>query len=79
MLSRLLITGKIDINTPICVILEIADAHGINYDINEINNEEYMIDLINYINSTDTLSIKFPIINLKDYEFLARFINKYVS
>ena len=79
MLSRLLITGKIDFNTPLCIILEIADAHGINYDTNDLDNKQYIQELIDIINYRETLSITFPIYLINDWEILARFINKSVS
>jgi hypothetical protein len=79
MLSRLLITGTIDFNTPLCIISEIADAHGINYDINNFNNNQYIQDLIDTINSEEIITINLPIIAINDWEYLARFINKSVS
>lgn len=78
MLSRLLITGNIDINTPLCIISEIADAHGISYDINEFHSNKYVEELINIINSNEKITVKFPIEILEDWEYLARFINKSV-
>jgi len=79
MLSRLLITGNIDLNTPLCIISEIADAHGINYDINEFDNKQYIQELIDIINSDEIISIKFPVESINDWEYLARFINKSIS
>src|SRR5438552_2922163 len=78
MLSRLLVTGNIDFDTPLCIISEIADAHGINYDINEFDNKKYIKELIDIIYSTEIIFIKFPIEIINDWEYLARFINKSV-
>ena len=78
MLSRLLITGNVDLNTPLCIISEIADAHGINYDTNEFDNKQYIQELIDTINSNEKISIKFPIEVISDWEYLARFVNKSV-
>jgi len=78
MLSRLLITGKIDINTPLCIISEIADAHGINYDEKEFKNEQYIQELIEAINFNETIYVKFPIVDINHWEHLARFVNKSV-
>ena len=76
MLSRLLITGSVDINTPLCILSEIADAHGINYDASNFDDKQYTQKLIDIINSNETVFIKFPINSIRDWEFLARFINK---
>lgn len=72
MLSRLIITGDIDLDTPLCIISEIADAHGINYDIDDFDIQE----LIKIINENNVKHIKFPIVGINDWGFLARFINK---
>jgi hypothetical protein len=80
MLSRLLITGNIDLDTPLCIICEIADAHGINYDLEYLNNIEYAQELINTINNEDNIiGIKIPIVDINDWEYLARFVNKNAS
>jgi len=79
MLSRLLLTGNIDINTPLCIISEIADSHGICYDLNEFNNKQYIQDLINIINFEEKIIIELPIKSLEDWEYLARYINKSIS
>ena len=76
MLSRLLITGDIDLNTPLCIISEIADAHGIDYDIDEFDNKQYVQELIDIIYSNEKIYINFPIEVISDWECLARFINK---
>ena len=78
MLSRLLITGKIDISTPLCIVSEIADAHGINYNEDEFKNEQYIQELIEAINCNETILIEFPINNIDHWGHLARFINKSV-
>lgn len=49
-LSRLLLTGYINENTPMCVIFEIADAHNIKYskkNIGDLNFIYYIIDSAN--------------------------------
>ena len=80
MLSRLLITGGITGDVPLCIISEIADAHGINYNFEEFNNKKYVKSIIETINNEDNVShVKFPITNLNDWECLARFINKSTS
>lgn len=76
MLSRLLITGNINYDTPLCIITEIADAHGINYNIEEFDNKQYILELIDIINSDETVSINLPVESIDDWEYLARFINK---
>jgi hypothetical protein len=74
-LSRLKITGDINLKTPICVIQEIAECHGIKYDtsIDLSINLEYLLKIIKTINLS-----KVKTCNLKkqeDLKHVATFIN----
>ena len=77
-LSRLLITGDINENTPLCVLIEIAEAHGISYDQNDIEDEIFAHYLIHAICKTTIISIKSPM-NPEDLKYVARFVNKNTS
>lgn len=74
-LSRTMITGKINRNTPWCVIMEICDAHGIKINNDYIDNQKYIDKIIDVINEGENVpSIKMPYGN-EDYPHIARFIN----
>lgn len=77
-LSRLSITGPVDVSTPVIVIKEIADAHSIKYDETQLYNLIYFVKIINTINITKVKSIKKPYI-MKDYKIIARFVNADVN
>ena len=80
MLSRLSITGNITENVPLCIISEIADAHGINYNIENLSDEKYFRSVIETINNEKNINyVTFPINNTEEWGFLARFINKSTS
>jgi hypothetical protein len=66
-LSRLAITGLLNEQTPICVIREITEAHGLNYT----NNLDSIHQAPPLILNKD--------LSLDDYKKLARFINKNVK
>ena len=75
-LSRLTITGPNYDYTPLCVLIEIADAHGILYDESDFerpNFGKYLIDSI-----STTLTPNFEYQNTVELKNLARFINKNV-
>lgn len=77
-LNRLDLTGKIDDNTPVCVILDIARCNGIIFDETKCHNE-YVNNLISNI-ERNTLSEIFLNSNFfrqqsKDLPNLIRYIN----
>lgn len=74
-LSRIFITGNITEFTPICVLLEIADAHGIYYDQKDNTHQNFSRNLIKIINETPVPSINENKSSI-DWGYLARFINK---
>lgn len=74
-LSRLDITGKIDENTPLCVLEEIMESHGCvgpNYKINNIR------EILNIIKNKEVPSINEKK-SKRDWEFIARFVNVNVT
>jgi hypothetical protein len=74
-LSRLLITGPLNIETPFCVVKEVADAHGIKYDGLEMNPMRLQSELLLSIETTKIQKITSTEGNgVRD---IARFINKY--
>lgn len=74
-LSRLNITGKVNKNTPLCVLVEICNAHGIKINNEYIHNEKYIDKIIETINEDDVPEIKMPY-SKADYPKIARFINE---
>ncbi len=72
-LSILNITGKLDNDTPIFIILEIADSMGISYD-----KGSNFLDVVSKINSTHPMSISKPY-KEADYVKMASFVNPYVD
>lgn len=70
MISRTQLTGYLDLQTPICVIQEIADAHGVDIDGNKLRDDHYRYWLL------DTLHKP---IKINTYEEMARYINHQVE
>jgi hypothetical protein len=76
-LNRLLITGNLNEYTPLCVLLEIADAHGIKYEIDDIKNNKFPIWIISSIINTDFNAINLSLndLSLNDLTKIGRFVN----
>ena len=77
-LSFLHITGDADPTFPECVVTEIADAHGIDYNPAYLKREEYYYSLIEKINNTAVEMIKkvHDVYSQPSYAAIARFVNK---
>lgn len=73
-LSRLIITGPLDQNTPICVITEILGCHGINYTKSYLSSVEYIQNAITTIISKPVPEI-IPPYGRKNLSQIALFIN----
>jgi hypothetical protein len=75
-LTRLAITGRINKDTPLCVLMEICDAHGIKYNIEEKDKPNFLHQMLISIDKT-----KVPCISssstIKELECIARFVNNY--
>lgn len=78
-LSRLAITKEINDFTPFCVLLEIADAHGINYDEKDLMRPNFQASLKESIIMQENIPEYKNIENPRDLQHIARFINKYKS
>jgi len=77
-LSRLLITGYVHENTPLCVLIEIADAHGIKYDPKHLDNPLFSHHLLSTINKTPISCIG-HIKGIDEWGYIARFVNKEIG
>ena len=75
-LSRLAITGHIHENTPMCVLIEIADAHGIKYDQHDKDQPNFAHHLMESIHQTTVPNIG-EIREMAEWQFIARFVNKH--
>ena len=74
-LSRLSITGNIHENTPICVLVEIADAHGIKYNEHDSEQPSFARYLMEGIYQTNVHSVG-DIIENTEWPYIARFVNR---
>ena len=77
LLTRLQITGVIHNNTPLCVLLEIADAHGIKYDLKDSIKPGFTVFLLESIARTEMPVIKDHDNTIEELQHIARFINKH--
>jgi hypothetical protein len=75
-LSRLSITGHVYEHTPMCVLIEIADAHGIKYDQQDYNKPNFSHHLLASIHQTTVPCIG-EIKEMSEWQYVARFVNKY--
>lgn len=80
-LSRLYITGKLDINTPFCVLKEVAIVHKV--DIPEFKDNENSLRLENFINELNESGenqpvVSIPIASKTEWLDVANFINSEV-
>lgn len=77
-LSRLIITGHIYEHTPICVLMEIADAHGIKFDQKDYEKPNFAQHLLASIYQSAVPTIPTgEITELSHWQFVARFVNKH--
>jgi len=74
-LSRLCITENIHEYTPMCVLIEIADSHGIKYEQKDIEKPNFSKFLIETINQTNIPTIG-EIKERTEWEYVARFVNR---
>ncbi len=74
-LSRLILTGPVDDTTPMSVLLEICDAHGISYRINSLPDIDQLVERIN---TTPVLQIEIPY-QEPEYSAIARYVNNEYS
>jgi hypothetical protein len=73
-LSRLKLTGIINLSTPTCVVAEVAECHGISINKELLNDNGYFSKMNSTINS-----VKVPMIqknhSQSDIPMIARFVN----
>lgn len=77
-LSRLSITGPVHERTPLCVLIEIADAHGVSYDTCDKNSPKFAHVIVERIRLTPIPTIN-QLTTLSEWQYLARFINRNTS
>lgn len=75
-LSRLSITGHIHEHTPLCVLIEIADAHGIKYDQKDFTKPNFNNQLLASIHQTSVPTVS-GANDLIEWQYIARFVNKH--
>jgi hypothetical protein len=73
-LSRLSITGKLNDSTPIIVLSEIAEAHGIRYTPNHFANETSIRHTIDEIHRFRVVTVRIPYTH-EHYRYIARYVN----
>lgn len=74
-LTRLTIVRQLTPTTPLCVVVEIAKAHGIILDDARFNDLGYISSIIWTINNTDCPSVALEPKTSSDLRLIARFIN----
>lgn len=74
-LNRLPLTGLLDDETPICVIKEVASAHGVEFEEANMGRPAYVHRLINYVNQTPARSINRHPTSVSDWQKAAQFVN----
>lgn len=80
-LSRLLITGTLDLSTPYVVLQEIASAHQVDLPFAKVDNKfvhQNMIDVLNESGSYQP-EVSLSLISKEDLSAVATFVNKDVS
>lgn len=73
-LSRFDITGDVDNNTPVCVLIEMCDAHGINYDLGVSKRPNFAQGLIDSLYETNIHTVH-DIKSNESLRFVASFVN----
>jgi len=77
-LSRLSLTGNIHEHTPVCVLIEVADAHGIRYEQKDIYKPNFSSQILSSIHQTSVPTIH-GTSDLVEWQYIARFVNKHVQ
>ncbi len=77
-LSRLPITGNIHEHVPMCVIIEILDAHGIKYSREDCDDPNFIHHALSRIREASVAVITTEeIVEKIQWQYVARFVNKY--
>lgn len=72
-LNRIRITGKLNENTPSCVVLEVLQAHNISV----VSKIDSLVDMLNQIKTIEqyrTTTLTHPLSD-RDYRYVATFVN----
>ena len=80
-LSRLEITGPLDMNTPLCVLREVAIIHNIKFtDLDEYDSTDLQ-EFIDILNESDSHqpSVPFPLEEYYQRSLVASFVNKFIE
>jgi len=72
-LSRLNIVSKVDMDTPLCVLEEILDAHRVGHQKGVIR-ENYRMEILNYIDKLQSIVVQ-PPFGLSQLRILTAYIN----
>lgn len=75
-LNRLEITGALDDFTPIIVIIEILDSHGIEYDSKSIRDRRYVNKIIDTLTVSSKIFISYPYPK-ESYPIIGRYVNPF--
>lgn len=80
-LSRLEITGPLDIHTPICVLHEVAAIHNIKIPEVKDGDVQSLQQFIDILNNSDVHrpSIPFPIEEHYQWSLVAAFVNQFID
>lgn len=77
-LSRFHITGDVDTTTPVCVLIEMCDAHGVTYNIANSKSPNFAQGLVDTLYDTKIWTMAG--VNDKDHlPYAARYVNSRVS
>ena len=74
-LDRRLITGPLDKDTPICVLIEVAATCGLHLKQDRLNSDAYLDAVIAGISETQVPVIDRERLSGSDYSLIARFVN----
>lgn len=74
-LTRLTIVKQLSPSTPLCVVIEIARAHGVILDEAKFNDLGYISSIISTIHNIDVPNIASEPKAMSDLRLIARFIN----
>jgi len=69
----------VDSNTPLCVLLETADAYGITYQATDRDSTYFVSQLCDAISQTEIIDLPTDLSNSQSLRIAARFVNKYAA
>lgn len=75
-LTRLAITGPVSAATPLCVLLDIANSHGIEYPEADMRQSSFPIYLAQAIEESEGATINLEGWSMQDMRAIAAFVNR---